>query len=142
MAIQRKESAVSGTKTVGKKLFLSEYIEENPDIQGNNYEVTLVKETNSRNGYLLETKEFNVCIFKSSTLVDTLLELIEDVYSNLHCAVYVIIDQDEEEGIAIAYDLECKRTWLRQKKYPAGYRYSHVRAGGKSAKLPRNLSQK
>jgi hypothetical protein len=136
--VERKPSKNS---TPGRKPFLSDFVEENPDVIGNNYEVEVVKETNSRAGYLIETKEFNCCLFKSSEQCEELLELVEECYSKSHCAMYLIIDEEEPSGFALAYDLEAKRTWVRTKKFPAGYRYSHAQAGRKSRKPPRNLSE-
>jgi hypothetical protein len=140
MALTKLERKGVVTVSSGRKRFLSEYMEDNPDHLGFNFEVTQVKETNSRSGYLIETKQFNCCIFKSNEQVDELLELIESCYSELHCGMYVVIDEEEPSGFSLAYDLEVKRTWVRTKKFPGGYRYQHAQAGAKSRKLPRNLS--
>ena len=140
MALLKLERKAGGNATAGRKIFLSDYVEEHPDCLGFNFEVVLVKETNSRGGYLLETKEFNCCVFKSNDQCDELLELIEACYSEYHCGMYVIIDADEPSGFSLAYDLEVKRTWVRTKKFPAGYRYQHAQTGAKSRKSPRNLS--
>jgi hypothetical protein len=134
------ERKVGSKPSPGKKPFLSDFFEANPDCLGFNYEVTAVKETNSRGGYLIETKEFLCCIFKSNEQVEELLELVEACYSEYHCGMYVVIDEDESTGFSLAYDLEVKRTWVRTKKFPGGYRYQHAQTGGKSRKPPRNLS--
>jgi len=140
MALEKFESKAGPKPTAGKLPFLSEFMESNPDAVGNNYEIVKVKETNSRSGYLIETKAFMACLFKSNEQVDELLELIEEVYSNMHCAVYVIIDEEEPSGLSLAYDLEAKRTWVRTKKFPAGYLYAHATRGQKR-KPPRNLAE-
>jgi hypothetical protein len=140
MALTKLERKVGVNPSPGRKPFLSDYYEANPDCLGFNYEVTTVKETNSRGGYLIETKEFLCCIFKSNDQAEELLELVEDCYSTFHCGMYVIVDADEPTGFSLAYDLEVKRTWVRTKKFPGGYRYQHAQTGGKSRKLPRNLS--
>jgi hypothetical protein len=140
MALTKLERKTGVKVTPGKKPFLSDYVEEHPDCIGFNYEVTSVKETNSRGGYLIETKEFICCIFKSSEQVEELLELVEACYSDYHAGMFVVIDEDEPSGFSLAYDLEVKRTWVRTKKFPAGYRYQHAQTGGKSRKPPRNLS--
>jgi len=140
MALKKLERKVGANPTAGKKPFLSDYVESNPECLGFNYEVTSVKETNSRGGYLIETKDFLCCIFKSNEQVEELLELIEACYSEYHCGMYVVVDEDEPTGFSLAYDLEVKRTWCRTKKFPAGYRYQHAQTGGKTRKPPRNLS--
>ena len=140
MALTKLERKVGSKPSPGKKPFLSDFFEANPDCLGFNYEVTAVKETNSRGGYLIETKEFLCCIFKSYEQVEELLELVEACYSEYHCGMYVVIDEDESTGFSLAYDLEVKRTWVRTKKFPGGYRYQHAQTGGKSRKPPRNLS--
>jgi hypothetical protein len=136
-----KKIVPDGSKPVstGRKPFLSDYVEQNPDCNGFNFEVTLVKETASRAGYLLECKEFVVHIFKSSPLAEVLLETIEALYSHKHCALFVVLDIDEQEGLYLAYDSETKRTWTKTKKYPAGYRYQHAQTGQKRAKPPLQL---
>lgn len=140
MALTRLERKTGTNPSPGKKPFLSDYVESNPDCLGYNFEVTTVKETNSRAGYLIETKEFNTCVFKSSDQAGELLELVEECYSNYHCGMFVIIDEEEPSGFCLAYDLEVKRTWVRTKKFPGGYRYQHAQSGTKSRKSPRNLS--
>jgi hypothetical protein len=141
MSLQKLERKSGVNPSPGRKPFLSDFYEVNPDCVGFNYEITLVKETNSRGGYLIETKEFLCCLFKSNDQAEELLELIEACYSIHHCAVYVIVDQDEASGFSLAYDLEVKRTWVRTKKFPGGFRYQHAQTGGKSRKPPRNLSR-
>jgi hypothetical protein len=140
MALSRLPKKSGATSTPGRKPFLSDYMEDHPDHLGYNFEIELVKETNSRSGYLLETKAFNCCLFKSSEQCEELLELIEAVYSQHHCGIFVIIDESEPSGFALAYDTEVKRTWVRTKKFPGGYRYVHAQTGARSRKLPRNLS--
>jgi hypothetical protein len=134
MALKKIELEGSTPVSTGRKPFLSDYVEQNEFCNGYNYEVIAVKETASRAGYLVECKEFVVHIFKSSPLAGILLETIEDLYSNKHCALFVVIDEAEQDGIYLAYDQETKRTWTRTKKYPAGYRYQHAQTGQKRAK--------
>jgi len=140
MALTKLERKAGINPTPGKKPFLSDYVEANQDCLGFNFEVISIKETNSRAGYLIETKEFLCCIFKSNEQVEELLELVEECYSNYHCGMFIIVDESEPTGFSLAYDLEVKRTWVRTKKFPAGYRYQHAHSGAKSRKLPRNLS--
>jgi hypothetical protein len=140
MALTRLERKVIATSTPGRKPFLSDYVESNENCIGFNFEVIAVRETNSRAGYLIETKEFNVCLFKSNDQTDELLELVEECYANYHCGMFVIVDAEEPSGFSLAYDLEVKRTWVRTKKFPGGYRYQHAQSGAKSRKSPRNLS--
>jgi hypothetical protein len=140
MALTKLERKTGTNPNAGRKPFLSDYVESNPDSIGYNYEITAVKETNSRGGYLLETKEFLCCIFKSNDQVEELLELVEACYSDYHCGMFVVIDEEESSGFSLAYDLEVKRTWVRTKKFPGGYRYQHAQTGGKTRKPPRNLS--
>jgi hypothetical protein len=140
MALSRLERKAGSKPNAGKKPFLSEYVEEHETCIGFNFEVTSVRETNSRAGYLLETDEFICCLFKSNDQVDELLELVEACYSQYHCGIYVIVDEEEPSGFSLAYDIEVKRTWARTKKFPGGYRYTHAQTGRKSRKPPRNLS--
>jgi len=136
MALKKIDWEESKPVPAGRKPFLSDYVEQHPDCKGYNYEIVLVKETASRAGYLLECKEFVVHVFKSSPLAEVLLETIEDLYSNKHCALFVVLDETEQDGIYLAFDLEVKRTWVRTKKYPGGYRYEHAKTGAKRAKPP------
>jgi hypothetical protein len=139
MSIEKIPGNSGKQSLTGKKPFLSDFVEDHPGCEGFNYEIFLVKETASRAGYLLETKDFLVHVFKSSPLAEVLLSTIEDLYSNKHCALFVIIDPEEMDGICLAIDLEVKRTWVRTKKYPGGYRYEHAKPGAKRAKSPLQL---
>lgn len=140
MALTKLDRKVGANSTPGRKQFLSDYVESNEHCIGYNYEVTAVRETNSRAGYLIETKEFLCCLFKSNEQADELLELVEACYSEYHCGMFVIVDAEEPSGFSLAYDIEVKRTWVRTKKFPGGYRYTHAQSGQKSRKPPRNLS--
>ena len=140
MALTKVERKAAAIPNAGRKPFLSDYVEEHEDCLGFNFEITAVKETNSRAGYLIETKEFLCCLFKSNEQCDELLGLVEACYSDYHCGMYLIIDAEETSGFSLAYDLEVKRTWVRTKKFPGGYRYLHAQTGAKSRKPPRNLS--
>jgi hypothetical protein len=139
MALKKIDLEGSKPVSTGRKPFLSDYVEQNPGCDGFNFEVLAVKETASRAGYLVECKEFVVHIFKSSPLAEVLLETIEDLYSQKHCALFVVLDEEEQDGLYLAYDAETKRTWTRTKKYPAGYRYQHAQTGQKRGKPPLQL---
>jgi len=125
MALQRVKRFV--TSEPGRKPFFGDWVDAHDEsVFGSEHEVTLVRETNSRAGYLLETDSFVLMLYKSQAEAEELLEEIDALYQSVTGgALFIIVDPGEPSGYYLATDTEIARMWLRTKKYPGGFRYKH-----------------
>lgn len=132
MAYQKRDAFVSAK--LGRKMFLSDYVDAVGESALNQlHEVTEVRETTSRAGFLCETDAFVAMVYKSSPLCDTLMELIDELYSSGRGgALFLEVNGDSPIGVWFGTDLELPRIWVRTKKFPGGFRYIH-----KQTKNPR-----
>jgi hypothetical protein len=109
------------TALTGSLPFLDNYVNKNPDAIGKEFEILRVKETQSRAGWVIHTAEFMIHLYKSNDLVQQLVEQLCEIESVHEAGGFVILlDEGEEQGFAIIFDTEIKRTWVLLKKYGSG----------------------
>lgn len=133
---------------VGQKPFLENYLDEHPERENTLHEILSVNETQSRAGYMIQTAEFAVHLWKSSCWCDTLVEtLIEMCSAPIGSAVLLEISSDYEDGIEIVIDDEQIREWDAKRKFGGRIAYhqgmsSSSPARGGTRKARRNSPPK
>jgi hypothetical protein len=101
------------------KTFLDEWLTSNLKNRNTQFSITEIKRVQSGKGYLVETEEFLVFLWKNSAISKLLVEALE-VYVNQPekgRALFVVLPQKKVAGVKpqIAADLDVEQTWFTSK---------------------------
>lgn len=101
----------------GQKVFLNDWIKENPKNKKTQHLVSEVKLVQSGKGYLLETDYFLAFIWKNAKVTKQLIEALEHWVDtpDTGYALYLIQDKPCSPNFKLATDKEEPFTWYRKK---------------------------
>lgn len=110
--------------TEGQKPFLDRAYELGIVIEDEEIEIIRVKETQKRNGFLIETHPCVILLYKSSPWISVLLATLDELMATSPSFKFVVIVRpDEPQGIELAVDEEHARIWQKEKKFGGGEAY-------------------
>ena len=120
-----KKPLVSSGESPGGIPFLDVALGKGIAILGREYEVSEVAETRKRTGYLLICKDFQVFSYKSSGLMEPLVEFLEEAVNlDLAASLWLIPNEDTVDGYGLVLDDETLlRRWIYSKKLNVLHRY-------------------
>lgn len=107
----------SDNVTSGQKLFLNDWIEQNPKNKKTQHLVSEVKLVQSNKGYLIETDYFLAFIWKNAKVTKQLIEALEHWVNtpDTGYALYLIQDKPTSSSFKLATDKEEPFTWYAKK---------------------------
>ena len=112
-----KRELSSSSSSSGFLPFLEEAVEKRIAIVGGVYEIIQVSESRKRNGWVCKSKEFQIFLWKSDDLADTLLQTLESfVAINPAHGIFVEINDNTVAGYSMYVDEEQSRLWAFSKK--------------------------
>lgn len=132
--------AISGSESFSGALpFLEEALQKGSVTVGQSYEVVEVSESRKRTGYLIKTKLFLIFLFKSSSMVDALIETMEEMVNmNPSYSIWVTVNDDTVEGFSMYVDEDIFTLWQYSKKLRVLDAWTAKSLTKPATSLPRN----
>ncbi len=99
--------------------FLSDYFEDHPEIEGQDFEILAISPVKSGKGYLLTTPEFQVFYFKKEKIILQLLQALEHYCGNGYGPKVICrVDSTIKSLHLLGIDEDNRREWMfSQGKY-------------------------